>query len=56
MAGWPVLLRDPGTVAAVDPVTHLVTYVDNVDARFGRKVIAAPAVGDVDGDGDLESR
>ena len=54
MAGWPVLLRDPGAVAAVDPVTHLVTYVDNVDAHFGRKVIAAPAVGDVDGDGDLE--
>ncbi len=53
-AGWPVLLRDPGKVAAVDPVTHRVDYVDGARVHFGRKIIAAPAVGDVDGDGFVE--
>ncbi len=52
--GWPVLLRDPEKVAAVDPVTHLVTYVDGSGVRFGRKVLPTPSIGDVDGDGDLE--
>jgi hypothetical protein len=52
--GWPVLLRDPAKVAAVDPVTHRVTYTEDSGARFGRKVISTPSLGDVDGDGDLE--
>jgi hypothetical protein len=52
--GWPVLLRDPAKVKAVDPVTHRVTYNDDASARFGRKVLATPTVGDVDGDGELE--
>ncbi len=54
VAGWPVLLRDPAKVKAVDPVTHRVTYNADASARFGRKVLASPSVGDVDGDGDLE--
>jgi len=54
MPGWPVLLRDPAKVESVDPVTHRVTYTDDAEARFGRKVLATPSVGDVDGDGDLE--
>ncbi|MEY2417818.1 MAG: hypothetical protein QOG90_498 [Actinomycetota bacterium] len=54
VAGWPVLLRDPTKVKAVDPVTHRVTYNDNAGAHFGRKVLATPSVGDVDGDGNLE--
>ncbi|MEY2571393.1 MAG: hypothetical protein QOE63_1743, partial [Acidimicrobiaceae bacterium] len=54
VAGWPVLLRDPTKVAAVDPITHRVTYVDGADARFGRKVLSTPALGDVDGDGSLD--
>jgi hypothetical protein len=51
--GWPVLLRDPLKVQSVDPITHKVVYVDD-SAKFGRKVISTPSVGDVDGDGDLE--
>ncbi|MEY2426255.1 MAG: hypothetical protein QOI61_1827, partial [Actinomycetota bacterium] len=54
VAGWPVLLRDPAKVKAVDPVTHRVTYNADAGAHFGRKILAAPSVGDVDGDGDLE--
>ncbi|MBI4259863.1 MAG: VCBS repeat-containing protein, partial [Actinobacteria bacterium] len=53
-AGWPVLLRDPAKVAAVDPVTHRVTYAPGADALPGRKVLTTPTLGDVDGDGDLE--
>ena len=52
--GWPVLLRDPAKVAAVDPVTHRVTFKPNSEVHFGRKILGAPSVGDVDGDGDLE--
>jgi hypothetical protein len=52
--GWPVLLRDPAKVKSVDPVTHRITYTADAEAHFGRKVIATPSVGDVDGDGTLE--
>ena len=52
--GWPVLLRDPAKVAAVDPVTHQVSFVAGSGVRFGRKMITTPTLGDVDGDGDLE--
>jgi hypothetical protein len=52
--GWPVLLRDPSKVAAVDPVSHKVSFVEGANERFGRKVITTPTLGDVDGDGDLE--
>ena len=54
VVGWPVLLRDPATVAAVDEVTHLVTYLEEANARFGRKMITTPSLGDLDGDGDIE--
>jgi hypothetical protein len=52
--GWPVLLRDPAKVRSVDPVTHKVSYVDGANAKFGRKVVAAISVADVDGDGFLD--
>ncbi|MGH9138477.1 MAG: S8 family serine peptidase, partial [Acidimicrobiales bacterium] len=54
VAGWPVLLRDPAKVAAVDPVTHRVSYVEGANAHPGRKIITTPSLGDVDGDGDME--
>jgi hypothetical protein len=54
MAGWPVLLRDPAKVAAVDPVTHKVTFTDDAGVHFGRKIISTPSIADVDGDGTLE--
>ncbi|MDQ1397637.1 MAG: hypothetical protein QOG64_2896, partial [Acidimicrobiaceae bacterium] len=59
--GWPVLLRDPAKVEAVDPVSHRVTFkaatpqceTSKVDgcAYYGRQVIATPSLGDLDGDG-----
>jgi hypothetical protein len=52
--GWPAMLRDPAKVAAVDPVTNEVTLVPNANADLGTKIIRAPSVGDLDGDGDLE--
>lgn len=52
--GWPVLLRDPAKVAAVDPATGTVTLVPGANAEIGAKIIRAPSVGDLDGDGDLE--
>ncbi len=52
--GWPVLLKDPAKVAAVDPVTNRVTLVDGSGARIGSKIIVPPSLGDLDGDGDLE--
>jgi hypothetical protein len=54
MAGWPVLLRDPAKVAAVDPVTHKVTFNEDAGVHFGRKIISTPSIADVDGDGTLE--
>lgn len=52
--GWPVLLKDPARVAAVDPVTDEVRLADKSDAVIGSKIIAPPSVGDLDGDGDIE--
>lgn len=52
--GWPVLLKDPTKVAAVDPVTNQVTLLPDAGARLGTKIIAPPSLGDLDGDGDLE--
>lgn len=54
LKGWPVLLRDPAKVAAVDPVTHKVSFVEGANERFGRKIISTPTLADLDGDGDLE--
>ncbi|MDX2170873.1 MAG: VCBS repeat-containing protein, partial [Deltaproteobacteria bacterium] len=52
--GWPVLLKDPAKVAAVDPITNEVTLVAGSGARLGSKIIVPPSLGDLDGDGDLE--
>jgi hypothetical protein len=52
--GWPVLLRDPAKVQAVDPVTHKVTFKQGANERFGRKIITTPTLADLNGDGKLE--
>ncbi|MEY2478330.1 MAG: hypothetical protein QOG87_3645, partial [Actinomycetota bacterium] len=54
VAGWPVLLRDPAKVQAVDPVSHKVTFKGDANVRFGRKVVSTPTLADLDGDGTLE--
>ncbi len=52
--GWPAMLRDPSRVASVDPVTDEVTMKPDARTLMGSKIIRSPAVGDLDGDGDLE--
>src|SRR5205823_1386439 len=48
--GWPVLLRDPAKVAAVDPVSHRITFKPGAAAKYGRQVITTPSLADVTGD------
>lgn len=50
VAGFPVLVVDPAKVAAVDPVTHSVTFVAGSGAADGGELIATPALADLDGD------
>ncbi len=52
--GWPVLLKDPSKVDSVDPVTDEVTLVDGSGAQIGTKVLVAPSLGDIDGDGAMD--
>ncbi len=52
--GWPVLLKDPAKVTAVDPVTNEVTLSSTANARIGTKIVTSPSIGDVDGDGALD--
>ncbi len=52
--GWPVLLKDPAKVAAVDPVTNRVRLTASAGQRMGTKIIVPPSLGDVDGDGLLD--
>ncbi|HEV3474639.1 MAG TPA: S8 family serine peptidase [Actinomycetota bacterium] len=52
--GWPVILRDPEKVAAMDPTTRFVTYKPDAGDLRGTKVLVTPSLGDVDRDGDLE--
>ncbi len=52
--GWPVLLRDPLQVSAVDPETRVYTYRENSEWRAGSKVVTTPTLADLDNDGDLE--
>ena len=57
VAGWPVILRDPAKLDerdSIDPVTHRLREDDAPDRYNGAKVIMSPAVGDIDGDGDVE--
>jgi hypothetical protein len=49
--GWPVLLRDPAKVAAVDAVSHRITFKPAAAAKYGRQVITTPSLADVTGDG-----
>jgi hypothetical protein len=58
--GWPVFMRDPTYLKSVDPRTHEIDNrpdtggEDKKQNYNGAKVVVSPAVGDVDGDGDLE--
>ena len=54
VAGWPVMLRDPSMVASVHPFTREITQPDGVPAKNGAKIVTSPALGDIDGDGDLD--
>ena len=49
--GWPVMLRDPGKVQSVDPVSHRITFKPGANAAYGRQVLAGVSLGDVNGDG-----
>jgi hypothetical protein len=52
--GWPVMLRDPATIGGYDPDTHEISNKPGVPAYNGAKIVVSPAVGDLDGDGNLE--
>jgi hypothetical protein len=52
--GWPVLLKDPEKVAAVDPETDEVTLIPGSGAAIGTKIIVPPSLGDIDRDGSLD--
>ena len=54
VAGFPVLLVDPTKVAAVDPVTHQVTFTSNARVEQGGELTATPTLVDLDGDGRSE--
>lgn len=54
VAGFPVLVVDPGQVAEVDPETHHVTFRSPDATLIGGELIATPALGDLDGDGRPE--
>lgn len=49
--GFPVLVVDPDTVEAVDPVTHHVTFEAGANAKEGGSLTATPTLADLDGDG-----
>jgi hypothetical protein len=57
-SGFPVLMIDRTMMEQIDPVTHKVTPKRNERgesvALQGTKILSAPAVGDIDGDGQLE--
>jgi hypothetical protein len=52
--GWPVLLKDPEKVEAVDEDTNEVRLIGGSGAAIGTKIVVPPSVGDLDGDGRLE--
>ena len=54
VGGWPVKLVDPARVASFDPLTHTCDFHDKENIYGGSKIAAAPAVADLDSDGDLE--
>src|SRR5581483_2746213 len=52
--GWPVMLRDPAKLAAVDPVTHFLTHTADSGVRYDVAILPTPSLADLDGDGKLE--
>ena len=54
VAGWPVVLRDPAKVKAMDPQTHFWVYNDDANPAIGTKVLVSPSLADLDGDGTPE--
>lgn len=52
--GFPVLVVDPRTVAAVDEDSHQVTFKSPENTGIGGELIATPAIGDINGDGRPE--
>ncbi|MCA9237967.1 MAG: VCBS repeat-containing protein, partial [Planctomycetales bacterium] len=54
VSGFPVLVVDPATVSAVDPVTHHVTFVAGTGVREGGELTATPTLADLTGDGRPE--
>lgn len=50
VAGFPVLVVDPAKVAAVDPESHQVTFVDEGRTGQGGELIATPTLADIAGD------
>ncbi len=48
--GFPVQLVDPAKVAAIDATTHKVTFAPESGVAEGGELIAAPVIGDVNGD------
>ena len=54
VAGFPVLVVDPTKVAAVDPVSHRVTFTPGSGVGEGGELVATPALADLTGDGRAE--
>ena len=52
--GWPVLVKDPAKVGAVDAVTDEITLAAGANADIGTKILLPPSLGDLNGDGQLE--
>lgn len=51
VTGFPVQLVDPAKVESIDPETHKVSFRADSGVGEGGELIAAPVIGDVDGDG-----
>ena len=47
--GWPVLVVDPTKVASVNPSTNQVTFSSGANALIGTKLVATPAIGNLNG-------
>jgi hypothetical protein len=47
--GFPVLLRDPSKIAAVDPVSHRVSFVADSGVHYGRQIVSVPTIAQIDG-------
>jgi hypothetical protein len=45
VAGWPVLVVDPGEVQSVDPTTNQVTFLPSSNEDEGGELVDTPAIG-----------